>query len=119
MSDEQALLAAIWAGPHEDTPRLVYADWLQETGDPANVARAEFIRLQCELARLDEDDPRQRELARRPHTLLKQHRAVWNSGLPKSLQRVQFVRGFPAPSDARAPREPVPRADPRRPRPGP
>ena len=29
-SDEPALLAAILAAPEEDTPRLVYADWLDE-----------------------------------------------------------------------------------------
>ena len=28
MSDEKALLAAIWAHPHDDTVRLVYADCL-------------------------------------------------------------------------------------------
>ena len=49
MSDETALLAAIVAFPDEDTPRLVYADWLQEDGQPD---RAEFIRVQCEYARL-------------------------------------------------------------------
>ena len=41
-----ALLAAILANPDEDTPRLVYADWLEENGEPE---RAEFIRVQCEL----------------------------------------------------------------------
>ncbi|QEG26448.1 hypothetical protein GobsT_11870 [Gemmata obscuriglobus] len=28
--EEAALLAAIIAAPADDTPRLVYADWLQE-----------------------------------------------------------------------------------------
>ena len=41
-------LEAICATPQDDTPRLVYADWLDEHGDPA---RAEFIRVQVELAR--------------------------------------------------------------------
>ena len=41
-TDEAALLKAIVAHPDEDTPRLVYADWLDEAGDHA---RAEFIRL--------------------------------------------------------------------------
>jgi uncharacterized protein (TIGR02996 family) len=59
MSDEQALLAAIWRHPNEDTPRLMYADWLQENGQPG---RAEFIRAQCELATLAEDDPRFRKV---------------------------------------------------------
>lgn len=47
MNDEQALLAAILTEPDEDTPRLVYADWLQEYG---NENRAQFIRLQVALA---------------------------------------------------------------------
>ena len=48
MTDGEALLAAILANPAEDTPRLVYADWLEEHG---REERAEFIRVQCELAR--------------------------------------------------------------------
>jgi uncharacterized protein (TIGR02996 family) len=49
MTDEAALLAAIVAHPDEDTPRLAYADWLDEHNDPdrAEADRAEFIRAQC------------------------------------------------------------------------
>ena len=54
MSDA-AFLDAILAHPDDDGPRLVYADWLDEQGQ---AARAEFIRVQCELARLGEADPR-------------------------------------------------------------
>jgi uncharacterized protein (TIGR02996 family) len=43
------LLAAICAHPDEDTPRLVYADWLDEYGDAVDRARAEFIRVGCGL----------------------------------------------------------------------
>jgi uncharacterized protein (TIGR02996 family) len=32
MTDRDALLAATLANPDEDTPRLVFADWLQENG---------------------------------------------------------------------------------------
>lgn len=46
--DGTALLAAIAAHPDEDTPRLMLADELEATGDGA---RAELIRVQCELAR--------------------------------------------------------------------
>lgn len=53
MSDEAALLAAIIAHPDEDTHRLVYADWLQENG---REDRAEFIRVQVELASLPEPE---------------------------------------------------------------
>lgn len=41
-------LWAILEDPFDDTPRLVYADWLEEYGgDPL---RAEFIRAQCSAA---------------------------------------------------------------------
>jgi len=45
--DEAALFAAICDAPDDDAPRLIYADWLDEHGDPE---RAEFIRIQCRLA---------------------------------------------------------------------
>ncbi len=54
MSDESALLKAIIAHAEEDTPRLAYADWLDENGDPD---RAEFIRVQCRLADMPPNDP--------------------------------------------------------------
>jgi uncharacterized protein (TIGR02996 family) len=54
MSDEPALLKAIIAHPDEDTPRLAYADWLDEHGAPL---RADFIRTQCRLASCTAADP--------------------------------------------------------------
>ncbi|MBY0515104.1 MAG: TIGR02996 domain-containing protein [Gemmataceae bacterium] len=44
MTDEPALLRAICSHPGDDTPRLVFADWLEERGQPE---RAEFIRDCC------------------------------------------------------------------------
>ncbi|HVL15136.1 MAG TPA: TIGR02996 domain-containing protein, partial [Gemmata sp.] len=56
MTEEEAFVAAIVASPADDTPRLVFADWLEENGRPA---RAELIRLQCRLEpdreRFDDD----------------------------------------------------------------
>jgi uncharacterized protein (TIGR02996 family) len=96
MSDEKDLLAAIWEHPHDDTVRLVYADWLQETGEPVNVARAEFIRLQCERARLDEwdDAGRIEQLNAREEQLWAVHRKAWRESLPKQLRNETFRRGF-------------------------
>ncbi len=96
MSDEKALLAAIWEYPHEDTPRLVYADWLQEHGQPE---RAEFIRVQCELAPFGEWDesPRKAELEKREQSLWKKHGKAWRAGLPTPLKTGMFHRGFPHP----------------------
>ena len=45
----QAILWAILQDPDSDVDRLVYADWLEENGQEA---RGQFIRVQCELARL-------------------------------------------------------------------
>jgi uncharacterized protein (TIGR02996 family) len=50
VTDHAAFLAAIVAAPDDDLPRLVLADWLDEHGQPA---RAEFIRVQCEIARTE------------------------------------------------------------------
>jgi uncharacterized protein (TIGR02996 family) len=48
MTDHAPFLHAICARPEDDGPRLIYADWLDENGE---CERAEFIRVQCELAR--------------------------------------------------------------------
>ncbi len=45
----RALLAAVCAAPGDDLPRLVLADWLDEHGEHE---RAEFIRVQCDLAKI-------------------------------------------------------------------
>jgi uncharacterized protein (TIGR02996 family) len=53
LPEEAAFLAAILDDPADDTPRLVYADWLE---DHDRHDRAEFIRLQCFYARKPADD---------------------------------------------------------------
>ena len=86
MSDEPALLVAIRAHPDEDTPRLIYADWLDENGRPD---RAEFIRIQCA--------PDADEVARdRAAELQERNYGKWLAGLPRfSDTRWDFHRGFP------------------------
>ncbi|VTR93013.1 Repeat-companion domain TIGR02996 OS=Singulisphaera acidiphila (strain ATCC BAA-1392 / DSM 18658 / VKM B-2454 / MOB10) GN=Sinac_4455 PE=4 SV=1: LRR_6: LRR_6 [Gemmata massiliana] len=90
MSDEKALLA-IWEHPHDDTVRLIYADWLQENGRPA---RAEFIRLQCDRARLTSWDDRSRELDAAVTVLNNRHWETWGASIPQRY-RGGFDRGFP------------------------
>ena len=85
MTDGDALLAAIIANPDDDTPRLIYADWLQENGDED---RAEFIRLQLERAQFSpsrwvapvltsDNRIRYQQLRRRESDLLGRHRKDW------------------------------------------
>lgn len=94
MSDEEALLAAIAASPDEDTPRLVYADWLDEHDQPI---RAEFIRVQIEVARVETlesiDLNRHIDLFQRQHDLLENHRAELLGALAR-VPKVEFERGF-------------------------
>lgn len=47
MTTEQGLLAAIWESPHDDLLRLVYADWLDETGDPTQSPFSSELRPRC------------------------------------------------------------------------
>jgi uncharacterized protein (TIGR02996 family) len=98
MSDEDALLAAIAEHPDEDTPRLVYADWLQEHDQPI---RAEFIRVQIEIARKQETLPRvllnrHVDLFKRQQELLDNHRDELLGQLAKLPVDVtrDFSRGF-------------------------
>src|SRR5262245_57198091 len=122
MPTGQNLLAAILADPDDDTVRLAYADWLEEQGDPAQQPRAEFIRVQVELAQgepfwpgspwwgwamdvaramagYSSPDPHRRQLAERERLLLEEHRDLLLGKLPGWLSRtslLRFHRGFVA-----------------------
>lgn len=73
MGIEDAFLQDILAHPDDDAPRLIYADWLEEHDDP----RGEFIRAQCALAQLGDDDPRRWPLEQRERELLQEHESEW------------------------------------------
>ena len=104
MSDEAALLTAIAAHPDEDTPRLMYADWLDEHGQ---TIRAEFIRVQIDIARKDHLPRailnRYVDLFKRNQELIDDHRAELLgplAALPPEV-RVEFRRGFASEVDVR------------------
>src|SRR5438552_7893233 len=82
MGTAAGLLADIFEHPDDDTPRLVYADWLQDHGDPT---RGEFIRAQVSTPGGEHEED-----------LLVAHEAAWRAGLP-ALPGVRwggFRRGF-------------------------
>jgi uncharacterized protein (TIGR02996 family) len=110
-------LTEILAGPDDDVPRLIFADWLEERSDP----RGEFIRVQCELATLSkpprpwrgmyqiepsphtEPEKTVRSLEKLPHyrrllarqlSLLLTHCADWVQPLGSKVTGVIFRRGF-------------------------
>jgi uncharacterized protein (TIGR02996 family) len=90
VTDEDAFLEAIRAEPDDDAPRLVFADWLEEQGDP----RAEFIRVQCELARPGLERRRRAELASRERALRQRYEQEWLGPLRQLGIPAWFHRGL-------------------------
>lgn len=116
---EQDFIAAIVAEPHSDAHRLVYADWLEETGQPE---RADFVRRQIQSARMacmvrigggDESLPladcgipdcRYCEGRRHEASYLHQHGKAWLANWPllvgsepgRDVLGVEWRRGFPS-----------------------
>jgi uncharacterized protein (TIGR02996 family) len=74
MTQDDAFLQAIRETPFDDAPRLIYADWLEEYGQ---ADRAEFIRVQCQLAPLTDSDSRWSALMRLAESLLRGHWNEW------------------------------------------
>ncbi len=100
MTDRDALLQAVIENPHDDLPRLILADYLDENGESE---RAEFIRVQCELSRFpkicgggglcrvtkDRIDHRC-EICRAKDDLHQRENMLWNS----SVQRAMIPNAF-------------------------
>src|SRR5262245_21618304 len=93
-SDGEALFRAVCENPADDTPRLVYADWLEENDQPE---RAEFIRLQCEAWNRCPAYPTLTAARNRASQLLREFGDRWHAELP-DIPGVEwsdlFVRGF-------------------------
>jgi uncharacterized protein (TIGR02996 family) len=79
--DEASRLRAVLAAPDADEPRLAYADYLAQSSRSSDQARAEFIRVQIDLARLPDNDPRWPTLIGRERELLGRYRAGWERPL--------------------------------------
>lgn len=112
MTDLDSLLRAVLADPDDDAPRLAFSDLLEEAGQPE---RAEFVRVQCELASFP-PCPRSHfpgeyqggmclacqgktaPLRRRELELLSAHAREWDPCYPwgdvSYLTRCPFRRGF-------------------------
>ncbi len=75
--------------PDADGPRLVFADWLEERGDP----HAELIRVQCELAS-GVEATRREALKAREQELLESFDAEWLHPIRDLKLHARFRRGF-------------------------
>jgi uncharacterized protein (TIGR02996 family) len=96
MTDHDALLRAICDDPEDNTPRLAFADWLEEHGE---VGRAEFIRL--DIAHESMDGEALMENEDRWMQLLDEHVTPWMESLAGEGitwgddEGPLFDRGFP------------------------
>jgi uncharacterized protein (TIGR02996 family) len=102
----EPFLEAIVNAPDDDFPRLIYADWLEEQHDHA---RAELIRLQCQLASLgylwihhpllpsrSKTNAEVAPLFARHAELWQQHASEWQAEFPVIPgTRLVWGRGFP------------------------
>jgi uncharacterized protein (TIGR02996 family) len=93
-SQMQALLREAKQLPHDDGPRLVLADWLQENGpDEDSRALGEFLYLQCRLAATPEGDrPRRHAWWQREEELRNQHLDAWLGPWSDWFQRHEAER---------------------------
>lgn len=80
--DDGGHLAGIRAARDDDAPRLVYADWLLERGDP----RGELILLQCQ--------PPTMQTKRQVRSLLDAHEKRWLGELAHLTRARTWERGF-------------------------
>ena len=100
MTPEDAFLEDTRENPEDDAVRLIYADWLEDRGDPGDADRAEFIRLQIRSLPLRGEDLV--ECHRRERELLERHWDDWTAPLWRILGRktvsaagpLRFRRGF-------------------------
>lgn len=86
----RVFLDEVLASPEDDAPRLIYADYLEEFGDP----RGEFIRLQCEQAQMEPFDSRFLDVSHRCSDILMQHGENWAAELKQDVRKSEFSRGF-------------------------
>jgi uncharacterized protein (TIGR02996 family) len=90
MTTAEAFLVDICQQPDNNAIRLIYADWLEDHND---TARAEVIRLQCELHGLPVGHPRRPALERCERELLARHMNDWLGALP-CFSGVYWQRSF-------------------------
>ena len=94
MDYEHPFVEQVRAHPHDDAPRLIYADYLEEAGDP----QGELIRVQVALSHLPPGDPARRELELRESELLDEYADAWLAPLREhgaiGLSARSFQRGL-------------------------
>ena len=97
MADQDAPLSAVLNNPDDDAPRVAYADWCARQDDAPNQARAEFIRLQIEMAHMDRAAVNRGEAYHQRHReseLTREYGARWAGLVAGMVTSYEFDRGF-------------------------
>jgi uncharacterized protein (TIGR02996 family) len=88
---ETPFLRSIAEAYEDDVGRFVLSDFLEERGESA---RADFLRVQCELAATDLPEERRHALRVRERSLLDAHRHEWLQAFGLPLEDVCYERGL-------------------------
>ena len=88
MSDLEEFIDAIIQHPLDNQYRLVFADYLEEMGDP----RAELVRVQLEMSELPRLDKRRAALRKKELKLFREHGAFRK--VPKLAKVLSYHGGF-------------------------
>jgi uncharacterized protein (TIGR02996 family) len=89
-------LGAISESPDEVAHRLIYADWLEEAGEPAWVSRSEFIRIQIERERLrNRSKHRKARLRKQEGEMLAAWADTWLGPWAKLAPFLVYHQGIP------------------------
>jgi uncharacterized protein (TIGR02996 family) len=91
VSERAAFISAILADLADDTPRLVFADWLQENGEDE---RAEFIRCQIEAAKLPKAERAHSKPGVRALALEAVYGPAWRAAVGFRADLGRYERGF-------------------------
>jgi uncharacterized protein (TIGR02996 family) len=90
---ETVFLEEIAHNPHDETPVLIYADWLTEQDDPALVSRGEFLRLESILKR-GKPGPQRSDMEWQVRQLWWDHIEDWLGPLYDAVDHFRYERGF-------------------------
>ncbi len=99
MNDHDSLIQAVCDFPAEDTPRLMFADFLQERGWKGDKERAEFIQVQVELEQWrNSHDALGIAGVLRHHPLFKREQAILCAAIDSGRSPIPGWAVFNAPS---------------------
>jgi uncharacterized protein (TIGR02996 family) len=90
---EAVFLTEVAASPGDETPVLIYADWLMEQDDLAQVSRGEFLRLQS-ILRHGRPGVQRGDMEWRARDLWWQNIETWLGPLYDAVDHFRYERGL-------------------------